>query len=96
MAKKKSKKKAKCSYKPDKEYISKTLCIKNVNKGKFNKIKEYIELHGGTTSESVRKKTDVVLVGENPGSKGDKALELNIPIWNQDKLFEIMTTTGNK
>lgn len=44
MAKKKSKKKTKCSYKPDREYISKTLCIKNVNKGKFNKIKEYVEL----------------------------------------------------
>lgn len=44
MAKKKSKKKIKCSYKPDKEYISKTLCIKDVNKGKFNKIKEYVEL----------------------------------------------------
>lgn len=44
MAKKKSKKKTKCSYKPDKEYITKTICIKNVNKGKFNKIKEYVEL----------------------------------------------------
>ena len=44
MAKKKSKKKTKCSYKPDKEYISKTICIKNVNKSKFNKIKEYVEL----------------------------------------------------
>lgn len=44
MAKKKSKKKTKCSYKPDKEYISKTLCIKNVNKGKFDKIKKYVEL----------------------------------------------------
>lgn len=44
MAKKKSKKKTKCSYKPDKEYITKTICIKNVNKGKFNRIKEYVEL----------------------------------------------------
>lgn len=44
MAKKKFKKKTKCSYKPDKEYISKTLCIKNVNKGKFDKIKKYVEL----------------------------------------------------
>lgn len=44
MAKKKSKKKTKCSYKPNREYITKILCIKNVNKGKFNKIKEYVEL----------------------------------------------------
>lgn len=44
MVKKKFEKKIKSSYKPDKEYISKTLCIKNVNKGKFNKIKGYVEL----------------------------------------------------
>lgn len=44
MAKKKSKKKTKSSYMPNKEYITKTLCIKNVNKSKFNKIKEYVEL----------------------------------------------------
>ena len=44
MANKKAKKKTKCSYKPDREYITKTICIKNVNKNKFNKIKEYVEL----------------------------------------------------
>ena len=44
MAKKKSKKKTKYSYKPNREYITKTLCIKNVNKGKFDKIKKYVEL----------------------------------------------------
>lgn len=44
MAKKKSKKKTKSSCRPDREYITKTLCIKNVNKGKFNKIKKYVEL----------------------------------------------------
>src|SRR5574344_875433 len=44
MANKKSKKKTKCSYKPDKEYITKIICIKNANKNKFNKIKEYVEL----------------------------------------------------
>ena len=55
-----------------------------------DEIKAYIEERGGLTSDSVSKKTDVVLVGEAPGSKRDKAIELNIPIWNQDKLFEIM------
>ena len=44
MANKKSKKKTKCSYKLDREYITKTICIKNANKNKFNKIKEYVEL----------------------------------------------------
>ena len=55
-----------------------------------DEIKEFIEERGGLTSDSVSKKTDVVLVGETPGSKRDKAIELNIPIWNQAKLFEIM------
>lgn len=44
MVKKKSKKKTKSSCRPDREYITKTLCIKNVNKGKFDKIKKYVEL----------------------------------------------------
>ena len=44
MANKKSKKKTKCSYKPNREYITKIICIKNANKNKFNKIKEYVEL----------------------------------------------------
>lgn len=50
-------------------------------------IKEYIELHGGTTSDSVSKKTDIVIVGEEAGSKKDKAIELNIKIWNKEELF---------
>ena len=44
MANKKSKKKIKSSCRPNREYITKTLCIKNVNKGKFDKIKKYVEL----------------------------------------------------
>lgn len=44
MVKKKSKKKTKSSCRPDREYITKTLCIKNANKGKFDKIKKYAEL----------------------------------------------------
>ncbi len=53
-------------------------------------IKEYIESFGGYTSESVSKKTDVVIVGANPGSKYSKALELNIPIWDENKIKEVM------
>ena len=42
--------------------------------------KEIIESFGGKTSESVSKKTNAVIVGENPGKKYEKAKELNIPI----------------
>jgi len=51
-------------------------------------IKEIIELRGGMTSDSVSKKTDIVIVGEAAGSKKDKAIELGIKIWNKDDLFE--------
>ena len=44
MANKKSKKKAKSSCRPNREYITKIICIKNINNSKFNKIKEYVEL----------------------------------------------------
>ncbi|PWH19413.1 MAG: DNA ligase (NAD(+)) LigA [Anaerolineae bacterium] len=43
-------------------------------------IKAYIEQRGGKVTDSVSKKTHYVLVGENPGSKYEKARSLNIPI----------------
>ena len=46
---------------------------------------EKIELLGGKTSGSVSKKTSVVIVGENPGSKYKKAQELGIEIWTEEE-----------
>jgi len=43
-----------------------------------------IEELGGIVTNSVSKKTDVVIVGDNPGSKYDKAKELGITIWNEN------------
>ncbi len=54
-----------------------------------NEIKEILESYDGIVSESVSKNTDVVIVGDSPGSKYDKAVSLNITIWNEDKLKEI-------
>ena len=47
-----------------------------------------IESLGGKVTTSVTKKTDVVIVGESPGSKYDKAKELNITIWSEDDYLE--------
>lgn len=55
-----------------------------------DEIKEIIENNGGTTSESVSKKTDIVIVGENAGSKYDKAVSLGIEIWDEDKLDSML------
>ncbi len=49
---------------------------------------EKIEQLGGKTSSSVSKKTSVVIVGENPGSKFDKANELGIPVWTEEEFKE--------
>ena len=49
---------------------------------------EKIELLGGKTSSSVSKKTSVVIVGENPGSKYNKAQELGIEIWTEEEFRE--------
>lgn len=43
-------------------------------------VKEYIEAHGGKVTDSVSKKTSYLVLGENPGSKHDKALELGVPV----------------
>lgn len=52
--------------------------------------KEKIESLGGKTVDSVSKKTSVVIVGENPGSKFIKAKELGIEIWNEETLKNML------
>ena len=47
-----------------------------------------IENLGGNVTGSVSKKTDVVIVGENPGSKYDKAISLGINIWTEEDLLK--------
>ena len=50
--------------------------------------KEKIEQLGGTVSGSVSKKTDIVIAGEDAGSKLDKAHALGIPVWDENRLIE--------
>lgn len=57
---------------------------------------EKIELLGGKTSGSVSKKTSVVIVGANPGSKYRKAQELGIPILTEQEFKEKLDNTDLK
>lgn len=50
-----------------------------------------IEERGGKVTESVTKKTNVVIVGENPGSKYTKALNLGIEIWTEDQFLQMIS-----
>ena len=53
-------------------------------------IKDILESFGGKVSDAVSKNTDIVIVGENPGSKYQDAMDLNITIWNEEKLHSIL------
>lgn len=50
--------------------------------------KETIEALGGKVTGSVSKKTDVVVVGEDAGSKLEKAKQLGITIWDEARFLQ--------
>jgi DNA ligase (NAD+) len=52
--------------------------------------KERIEALGGKVTGSVSKKTDIVVAGEDAGSKYDKALELGITIWDEEQFLKML------
>ena len=51
-------------------------------------IQELLEKLGAAASGSVSSKTDLVIYGENAGSKLDKARKLNIAVMSEDELME--------
>ncbi|MDT4937196.1 MAG: ligase [Pseudonocardiales bacterium] len=55
--------------------------------------KEAILARGGKAAGSVSKKTDFVVVGENAGSKADKAEQFGVPILDEDG-FVVLLDTG--
>ena len=52
-----------------------------------------IKQHGGKVTGSISKSTSFLLAGEEPGSKLDKAKQLNIPVIDEPQL-ELMTGTN--
>ncbi|WP_031515525.1 NAD-dependent DNA ligase LigA [Desulfofalx alkaliphila] len=52
--------------------------------------KAAIEARGGKVTSSVSKKTDFVVVGENPGSKYEKAQSLGIEILTEEKFKKLV------
>ncbi|WP_338895944.1 NAD-dependent DNA ligase LigA [Streptomyces sp. TG1A-60] len=55
--------------------------------------KEALQSRGAKVTGSVSKKTSFVVVGENPGSKFDKAMQLKVPVLNEDG-FAVLLEQG--
>ena len=68
-------------------FAGKTFVITGTLSTPRDTIKEKIESMGGKVSDSVSKKTNYLVLGENPGSKYTKAISLNIPIMKEEDLI---------
>ncbi|MGI5480487.1 NAD-dependent DNA ligase LigA [Streptomyces lavendofoliae] len=55
--------------------------------------KEALQSRGAKVTGSVSKKTAFVVVGDNPGSKYDKAMQLKVPVLNEDG-FRVLLEQG--
>jgi len=53
-------------------------------------VKEAIISRGGKSSSSVSKKTDFVVVGDNAGSKAEKAEQLGVPVLDEDQFTALL------
>ena len=51
--------------------------------------KDLVERAGGKVAGSVSKKTSYVVAGADPGSKFDRAMELGVPVLDEQQLIEI-------
>ena len=79
--------------KENEELLNKRIVVTGtLKKYTRDEIQNLIELNGGLWSTSVTKKTYAVIVGGNPGSKYDKAKELNIPIWTEEDFDRVINS----
>ena len=71
-------------------FANKTFVITGTLSRGRDEIRGIIESFGGKVTDSVSKKTDYVIVGDNPGSKYDKAIKLEIQILKEEDLNKML------
>jgi DNA ligase (NAD+) len=57
---------------------------------------ELVTKMGGKVSKSVSRSTDIVVVGENPGSKYQKAIALGIKVMREPEFLELVGWKSSK
>lgn len=73
----------------DSVFKDKTIVLTGkLNQYTRSEAKQCIENLGGKVTESVSKNTDIVVAGEDAGSKLTKAQDLNVTVWNEDQMVE--------
>jgi DNA ligase (NAD+) len=59
-----------------------------------NEVEDLLRTHGATVGSSVSKKTDYVIVGEEPGSKAEKARRLGTPMLDEREFLRFLEERG--
>lgn len=77
-------------------YNKKFVLTGSLNSYSRDELGTIIEELGGKISGSVSIKTDAIILGENPGSKYQKGLDLGIKIINEEELKQILSKELNK
>jgi DNA ligase (NAD+) len=76
------------SYNDKSPVAGKTIVVTGtLNRMKRDEIKDFIIRNGGRVASSVGKGTDILLTGDEPGSKLDKARELGIQVYDEEGFF---------
>lgn len=80
---------------PETSFKGKTIVITGTLRSfEREALKELLESLGSKVSGSVSKKTDFVIVGEEAGSKLDKARELGVATWDEARLLKELKIAG--
>ncbi|MFN4200673.1 NAD-dependent DNA ligase LigA [Fervidobacterium riparium] len=68
-----------------------TICVTGTLRNfSREEIKKYIESLGGHFTDNISKKTDYLVVGENPGSKLQKAQKFGVKIINEEEFLKLV------